>query len=306
LENPMRKRPLIILLLAGATFIFVEVALRKLWGFGTMLLFQADQDFEYIAQPNQSIVRFGKAISYNEYSMRSNPLSNRDTCIVLGFGDSVINGGTLTDQDSLATSIVESKLKGARFLNISAGSWAPDNCAAYLKKYGNFDAKMIILFVSSHDAHDNMTHENTVGVHPSYPDKQYPLAIIEVIDRYVIPRISKLSEPNGEENSLMINKGGVGFNSGFEFFNNYTKELGIPFLVCLHAEKVEVEEKKYNSQGVEILNFCEKNNIRVISGLAIGENSSHFIDGIHLNQKGQKLWSEALEKEIAETLKKHP
>lgn len=37
-------------------------------------------------------------------------------------------------------------------LNISAGSWGPDNCAAYLKHYGLFGAKAMSLLVSSHDA----------------------------------------------------------------------------------------------------------------------------------------------------------
>ena len=128
--------------------------------------------------------------------MRSLPIGTNDGCTVLGFGDSVLNGGTLTDQDSIATTIVEKQLRrtnaNLRFLNISAGSWGPDNCAAYLKKFGSFDAKMIVLFVSSHDAHDNMTFEKTVGVHKSYPNEQYPLALLELLDRYVRPRLMKL------------------------------------------------------------------------------------------------------------------
>ena len=147
-----------------------------------MVLFQEDNAIEYIPAPNQHSVRFGNKIAYNEYSMRSLPIDADDRCIVLGFGDSVLNGGTLTDQDSIATTIVEKQLQrtneSIRFLNISAGSWGPDNCAAYLNKFGSFNAKMIILFVSSHDAYDNMTFEKTVGVHKSYPKEQYHLAFL--------------------------------------------------------------------------------------------------------------------------------
>jgi lysophospholipase L1-like esterase len=275
-----------------------------------MLLYTGDDAFEYIAKPNQDNVRFGNRIISNDYSMRSLPLNENDSCTVLGFGDSVINGGVLTDQDSLATTLVENQLQSensqrVRFLNISAGSWGPDNCAAYLSRYGSFNAKMIILFVSSHDAHDNMTFEKIVGVHPSYPEKQYPLAVAELIGRYVWPRmVAMLSKDNnGTAENLMINKGGVEFNSGFDFFKDFTQKNEIPFLICLHAEKIEVEAGQFNTQGDEILKYCLKNNIKVISGLEIGEDVNDFRDSIHLNEKGQKRWAKALLKEIQATIK---
>ncbi len=289
-------------------FFGFEITLRNVWGFGHMVLFQEDESFEYIPKANQNLIRFGKTNGYNEYSMRSLPMSREDKCIILGFGDSVINGGTLTSQDSLATTLVENELqyrvnKGVRFLNISAGSWGPDNCAAYLKKYGSFDAKMIVLFVSSHDAHDNMTFEKTVGVHSSYPEKQYPLAMLELLDRYIKPRFLSLLSNSHEAEDLLINKNGVGFNSGFDFFHDFTKKNKIPFIVCLHAERKEVEEKQYGPGGEEILQYCNKNNIKVISGLQIGEDLSDFRDQIHVNETGQKRWANVLFNEIYETIK---
>ena len=303
-----RKSVVFILVFFLIAFIIGEITLRKVWGLGSMLLYQADSGFEYIPKPNQETVRFGNRIISNEYSMRSLPLSKDDTCIVLGFGDSIINGGALTDQDSLATTIAEKQLRsqennGLRLLNISVGSWAPDNCAAYLTKYGSFNAKMIILFVSSHDAHDNMTFEEIVGVHESYPEKQYALASVELWVRYLWPRLMNLMRSEQKPDDLMINKDGTGFNSGFEFFKNYTEKNGIPFIICLHAEKLEVEEGKFNSQGDEILQFCQKNNIKVVSGLEIGEDVNDFRDGIHINERGQKRWAKVLSKQIQETIK---
>ena len=234
--------------------------------------------------------------------MRSGALTPADKCVVLGFGDSVINGGTLTDQDSLATTIVENNIKseasGFRFLNISAGSWGPDNCAAYLKKHGSFNAKMIVLMVSSHDAHDNMTFENVVDVHEAYPGKQYPLATAELTLKYLIPRAMRLIKSGNNAPDLMINKDGQGFNSGFFFFKEYADKNNIPLLICLHAEKAEVTSKKFNEQGEEILKFCASNNIEVISGIDIGEDVIHFRDNIHLNERGQKLWANVLTEEI--------
>ncbi|HEX6224177.1 MAG TPA: hypothetical protein VFZ52_07190 [Chryseolinea sp.] len=286
-------------------FIILEVSLRKLYGFGNMnILFQEDAAFEYIAKPNQDKVRFGNKVIYNEFSMRSLPLTENDNCVVLGFGDSVLNGGTVIDQDSLATTITERQLQnemgaGIRFLNISAPSWGPDNCAAYLKKYGAFNAKMIILLVSSHDAYDNMTFEKTVGVHESYPEQPYSLAVLEVMDRYIKPRIMGWFDTK-ETNDLMINEKGGQFSAGFDVFKNFAEKNNIPLIVCLHAERGEVEEGKFNPQGQEILDYCAKNNIPVISGLQIGEAPGDFLDYIHLNTRGQARWAKGWYQKISE------
>ena len=308
MRRPARRLILFLGLLALTALVIGELVLRSMWGFGEMtILFQEDSSFEYIAQPNQDKTRFGNRVVYNEYSMRSLPIQDSDDCVVLGFGDSVINGGTLTDQDSLATTIVEGMLRkekahGFRFLNVSAGSWGPDNCAAYLNKFGSFDARMIVLFVSSHDAYDNMTFEKTVGVNQSYPNEPYMLAILEVLDRYLKPRLLGLFGSSSKTDDLMINKGGGQFNPGFDFFRDYSRKNNIPFLLCLHAERQEVEEGNYNAQGREILDYCARNNIKLISGLQIGEQLSDFRDQIHINEAGQKRWAETLYKEIRQTI----
>ncbi len=310
MRKTRRRVPILLVVLIITALVGAEFALRKFLGLGdATILFREDPGFEYIAQPNQDKVRFGNRVVYNEYSMRSLPLTEDDQCIVLGFGDSVINGGVLTDQDSLATTLVEKELRregnnGFRFLNISAASWGPDNCAAYLKKFGSFEAKMIILFVSSHDAYDNMTFEKIVGVHESYPDRTYRLALFELVNRYLTPRVSGAftNGINPPVDSLMINKNGGTFNPGFDFFRNYSRENNIPLVVCLHAETTEVENGSFNEHGKEILSYCASNGIKVISGLEIGEQLSDFSDGIHINESGQKRWARYLYPEIYQTI----
>jgi hypothetical protein len=210
---------------------------------------------------------------------------------ILGFGDSVINGGTMTDQDSLATTKLSNSLsslldKPVQVLNISAGSWGPDNCAAYLQKYGDFNARMILLVVSSHDAYDNMTFEKIVGVNPSFPDKQYSLATVELIDRYILPKFFK----QGSSDALGINKQTAGsvFNTGFQKIFDYSKEKNIPFLIYLHPDKKEVESHAYNQQGKEIIKFAESNNVPLMKELDLGITTGDFRDDIHVNDGGQE------------------
>lgn len=298
------KISLIVLVLG---FVALELGLRQFAGLGNMLLYDTDPGYEYLPKPNQDTRRFGHRVVSNEYSMRSLPIASGDTCIVLGFGDSVINGGAPTDQDSLATSIVEKNFKDSgnnafRFLNISAGSWGPDNCAAYVKKFGSFNAKMMVLFVSSHDAHDNITFQPVVGVEAGYPDKQFPLATIELVDRYLWPRFMGLFDRQPAGENLMINKGGTVFNPGFQFFKDYSEQQGIPLILCLHAEQPEIIQGKFSSEGEEILEFCRQNDIKVIKGLDIGESIGDYRDVIHLNERGQKRWVNALTAAIKETI----
>lgn len=221
--------------------------------------------------------------------MRSEPLTPTDKLRILGFGDSVLNGGVLTEQDSLATSIIEKKLKEEyRCLNISAGSWGPDNCFAWLSEYGNFNAGLFFLIVSSHDAHDNMDFRKTVGIDVSHPFQQYKSAIYELMDRYLIPRILRKKTETGDN----IAKGDT-FNQGFSSFFDYTQNNNIPFFIYLHPEMKEIEEGKYNEQGEQIIQFCKEHHICLIKGLA-HEDISCFRDNIHLNEHGQHVLANAL------------
>lgn len=125
---------ILLLFLAGLT----EIILRYKYGFCNAPLYISDPDFEYIYAPNQNAKRFGNVIQTNSLSMRSKEVSPSDSLVILLIGDSVVNGGNLTDQDSIATTILEKRFvkkygKKIRVLNISAGSWGPDNIAAFLK-----------------------------------------------------------------------------------------------------------------------------------------------------------------------------
>lgn len=302
----MRKK-----IILGFTIIIlilcIEVFLRLYFGFCDTVLMKEDPDFEYIAQPNQQRFRFRNHIIYNSLSMRSEEVDS-SSIKILGFGDSVINGGVLTDQDSLATKILSDSLtkfygRNVQFLNISAGSWGPDNCYAYLKKFGDFGAKSIFLFVSSHDVYDNMNFEKIIDNHESFPSKQYSFALYELIDRYLLPRIkSKLKNNQTETDDLGINKkkDDSTFNSGFASFVAYSKNKGIALTIYLHADKNELKSGVYNSQGQEIIRFAKENSIPIILDLQNGLEMSDFRDNIHLNNKGQKKLANTIIKYILE------
>lgn len=229
-----------------------ELLLRKFAGFCNAPLYYESREYEYMVKPNQEGIRFGNRFYFNSYSQRSDEPDSTKT-IVLGLGDSVIYGGVMIDQDSIATSLF-TKETGVQMLNISAGSWGPDNCAAYLERYGLFGAKAMFLVVSSHDAHDNMNFEKVVGKSVSYPSGQYWCAWAELIDRYVIPRVFKSSSDSPDDKVLKgIRKDGKEFNPGFASLDSIARKAGIPLIVYLHAEAGETARGRYNEQGGRLL-----------------------------------------------------
>lgn len=284
-----------------------ELTLRFVFGFCDAVLYQSSPAYEYIAQPNQHRYRFFSHIDYNSYSQRSEEPDSTKT-IVLGLGDSVILGGTMLDQDSVATTLF-SKETGMQMLNISSGSWGPDNCAAYLKEKGTFGAKAMVLVCSSHDAFDVMSHIPVVGIYPNYPDKQYKLAIWEVIDRYLMPRIKvyfrgkQLLDPDAQVVEKVKSDEGVAnkalnFDPGFDQLLQISEGKHIPFFIYLHPEVGEVMSRKYKEGGLMIIEWAKTHHIKLIDGLNEGVTVDMYRDVIHLNEKGQRNLANSLKKMI--------
>lgn len=303
----MIKKRKVYIIVSLCLVVFVELILRYVLGFCDAVLYQSSPAYEYIAQPNQHRYRFFSHIDYNSYSQRSDEPDSTKT-IVLGLGDSVIFGGTMLDQDSIATTLF-SKETGMQMLNISSGSWGPDNCAAYLKEKGTFGAKAMVLVCSSHDAFDVMSHIPVVGIYPNYPDKQYKLAIWEVIDRYLMPRIKvyfrgkQLLDPDAQVVEKVKSDEGVAnkalnFDPGFDQLLQISEEKHIPFFIYLHPEVGEVMSRKYKEGGLMIMEWAKTHHIKLIDGLNEGVTVDMYRDVIHLNEKGQRNLANSLKKMI--------
>lgn len=287
--------------------ILLEIILRYVFGFCDAVLYQSSPAYEYIAQPNQHRYRFFSHIDYNSYSQRSEEPDSTKT-IVLGLGDSVIFGGTMLDQDSIATTLF-SKETGMQMLNISSGSWGPDNCAAYLKEKGTFGAEAMVLVCSSHDAFDVMSHIPVVGIYPNYPDKQYKLAIWEVIDRYLMPRIKvyfrgkQLLDPDAQvvekvKSDEGVAKKALNFDPGFDQLLLISEEKHIPFFIYLHPEVSEIMNRKYKEGGLMIMEWAKTHHVKLMDGLNEGVTVDMYRDVIHLNEKGQRNLANSLKKMI--------
>ena len=286
--------------------VLIEIVLRIGFGFCDALLYQPSDKYEYIAQPNQIRHRFGARLLTNSYSQRSEEPDSTKVKI-LGLGDSVIFGGSWMDHDSLATTLFSNETD-MQMLNISAGSWGPDNCVAYLKEKGIFGTKAMVLVCSSHDAYDAMSFVPVVGVWPNYPDKQYKVAIWEAIERYMIPytkakmNTKQYADPDAEVEKRAADRQVIQkspyFVKGFDNLKQMADSLSIPFWIYLHAELGELKQRRYNDMGQQIISWADSARVTLVNGIEEGEQSEMYHDAIHFNERGQRHLADVMKKYI--------
>ena len=182
-----------------------ELVARYALGLGNPPLSQPHPTIEYLFKPNQDVKRFNNRVLINAYGMRSHQFPKQKPAgefRLMVFGDSVLNGGNLTDHENLGTKIAQKELEGllgkpVQVGNISAGSWGPGNWLAYAKEFGFFGADLVVLVASSHDIADNPTF---APLDPNtHPQKAPVSALIEGAVRYLPHYLSSLSGGAGYE-----------------------------------------------------------------------------------------------------------
>jgi hypothetical protein len=187
----MRRRFLLFVVTpALLTLIFGEFSLRFLVGLGDPPLYQLDPTVEYLMAPG-SYKRFGNTVFVNSAHMRSPESSiqraSSNERRVLVIGDSVVNGGSLTDQANLATELMPhiAEQRGwkspLRVCNVSAGSWGPGNLLAFVRKFGSFGCDDAVIVLNSADLLDVPTFTE---LGPEQPTVRPSFAIEELFLNY--------------------------------------------------------------------------------------------------------------------------
>ncbi len=299
----------LLLLVLGLTFagsLGLEAFARLVLGLGDPPLTVLDSDLEYRFAPNQDVRRFGNRVVYNQWSMRSEPIgaskSDPNELRVLVLGDSVINGGALTDQSRLATTLAERQLsiggRPSRVLNVSAGSWGPENQLAYVRKFGLFDADVVILVVSTHDMADVMTFPADLG--PAFPTERPLLATSELLTRYLprylpiftgssLPAVDTLLIASAPTTEAIARS-----RLALRELVAWARDAGARVYVVHHPEREEAvpsEEPLFMTlrdevsvAGLPFLTTAE------LLG-PVGSRGAFYRDPIHINERGQELYA---------------
>lgn len=293
---------------AGALLIAigVEASGRFIFGLGDPPLSVALPDIEYVFRPG-TYQRFGNTVHINAWHMRSAEVLARKSDAaevrVMFMGDSVINGGALTDQSDLATERIQHELKAAIASpvvvgNISAGSWGPGNLLAYARRFGLFEADIAVLVLNSLDASDNPTGEPIVGVDPSFPAERPWSAISEGFTRYLLPRVwpSKSRRTKQPDPSDAMAEGVQALSNLCDF----AQARGAAVIVLHFPNRSELAGTMLPGHGA-IAELAVKKNLQFIevapalsAAVAAGTDPYRPNDTIHPNAIGQRILADAV------------
>lgn len=314
-----KKRVLLGAAILVLILLSLELFCRFYLGLGDPPLSRSDPEIEYMFVGPRVYHRFGNVIEYNEFSQRTHAIDGRrkdpSEIRILMCGDSVINGGSQTDQSELATMLIEGRLKEefkrpAVVMNVSAGSWGPPNYDAYVKRFGLFEANALVVVVSSHDFADSPTFEPLVGVDPDFPTKTPTFALEEAVERY-LPRY--LPHFAAAPASILPNLTQGQIDQSIAAFRDViamAQHKNIPVIVAQHLEQTEYGKpeteghatlrKAAEEMGVNIVQLGDTFGPELKAGHAI------YRDNIHPNAAGQKLMADAIYPAVDAAIKAEP
>ncbi len=304
-----------MIVLAGIVvgMVILEVALRRIAGFGNPLIYISDPEIGYLLAPSQKTRRFGNWIEINRYSMRSpeiTPEPADSTLRILLLGDSIVNGGWWTDQADILSVQIQQQLTTdntpVEVLNMSANSWGPPNQLAYLQKHGTFKANIVILVINTDDLFSKVPNPLIVGRDRNYPNQKPPFALWEIITRY-LGSASPVPEPPQPPEQI---QDPVGFNlDKITQIQQKVLSENTQFLLVMTPLLREIGEpgsRDYEMKARQRLTtLTQEKNIIYIDFLPLFNQTPNpetlYRDHIHLSVLGNKIVSQTLSKQLQQS-----
>lgn len=273
-----------------------EVTLRSMVGLGDPPLYLTDPEIEYMLVPGD-YTRFGNRIHINSMHMRSSeavtspPLPGERRVLILG--DSVVYGGSLTDQSALATEMIPLLARNAGFCtnmtvcNVSAKSWGPGNLLAYVRRFGLFGCKDAVIVLNSADAFDVPTFQE---LGPEQPTSRPRFALTDLALNYGV-RLFSTNSPGIEgrhESSA----------TDFKQLLDFLIQNGVHCSVMLHLSRQELldglpcnVEQLETVAAIHQVTWCSTAS-RFLE--CLDDEINPYRDHIHPNEAGQMALARAI------------
>lgn len=299
-----------LLVLLGLAEIYARVVL----GLGNPPLWMADREIEYLAQPSKSYRRFGNRITYNAYSMRSRDFARQKAdpaeLRVLVTGDSIVNGGAETDQEALATTLLERRLSEALGRpvvvgNVSAGSWGPPNFLAYFNRFGLFDCDVLVMVVNSRDYADAPNFRPLAG--RNLPEHRPLLALQELWTKYLPRYLGEKLETGDHSRPPPVSAEDVKMClAALREVTRLARASGTAVVLAQHLRRTELQGKPETGHH-EIARVAAELGIEPVQlgpafARSLQEGLSPYHDRGHPNDHGQRIIAEVLYESILEAL----
>lgn len=203
---------------------------------------------------------------------------------------------------------ISSSNEAIEVFNASANSWNPRNELAYVKRFGLFEADVLVLVINTDDLFGTAPNSISVGKDTKYPNSKPPLALIELYERYLkkpelIPELEQIKKEAGDRVGFNLEAiaqiKAIADNNNTQFILAFT-----PLLRELKEGSRDYEERARN----RVQELVNQQQITYIDFLPIFADFPQpeflYRDHIHLSPQGETMVSKKLTKTIQETLKK--
>jgi hypothetical protein len=300
----MRNRIRILIGLASAILIVMELSLRLVLGLGHPLLISPNPTYGYLPSPNQELHRFFSRIHINGSSMRSEEVEAHKppgTKRILLVGDSVLFGTTYLDQSVIFSTRLQHDLGAAgEVMNVSAGGWAPANELGFLKAKGTYDADLVVFLLNTKD----LTQPFAPFVaNAANPTRNPYTAIGELFERYIVPRLFArlaVADPGSiAEGDPAIEAETPKVLAALSEAHRIASDHGARFAV-IYSPAVQEDVRQYQEhwdKGVSMLSdWAKGENVPLLDmrqDYDAHRFSDVFLDGIHLRPLGHELIEKA-------------
>ena len=240
---------------------------------------------------------------------------------ILLLGDSIANGGWWTDQSDVISELISCKLNAqlghnlghnyqrVEVLNASANSWGPRNELAYLMRYGDFNAQVILLLINTDDLFATAPTSIQVGRDRSYPNRKPLLAISEVFTRYLvkskpIPGLKAIQNESGD-------RVGVNLEAIRQIKKNVQvsrQHLLVAMTPLLREVRIPGPRDYEQTARRRLIEFTQLAQIPYLDFLPLFKQFSQpedlYRDHIHLSSEGNQLVSDRISGKIQQLLTK--
>jgi lysophospholipase L1-like esterase len=286
---------LLIAILAGG-----ELAGRML-GLHSPILYQVTS-YGYRVAPDQDVHRFGNRVRINQQGLRNEPVAPLPavgTLRILCVGDSITNGGAITDQDDTYPYQLQRLLSanGKRFevLNASAPGWAISNEAGWLNENGPLGSRAVVLTIGTLDLFQERADSAIVDNHPSFPSRAPALALEELVDRYLMPRLMRRSvaDPGAQSSAKSLErvKENIGLLLGMA--DLVSRSGAVPVVLFVEQPKNFEMRDLYTVMAKALLfDALAKHSIHFANTrdpVELGGGASLFRDRMHPNTAGNAI-----------------
>ncbi len=291
-----------------ALVVLAEIVARTVLGLGDPPLWKEDPEIEYLQLPSRRYRRFGNRIEFNAWSMRSRDFPKHkehpDELRVMVIGDSIVNGGVLVDQEDVATSRIERALndelqRPVIVGNIGAHSWGPPNCLAYVKRFGLFDADLVVIVTNSPDYADAPTFRPLTRRQP----KRRPwLALQEVLEKYVPRFLQQRFRPRAKPEDNPTDEAVAECRDALYELFRLAREAGAEVLLAQHLVRSELAGQPQVGHGAIGRIAADAGVATIQLGPAfaaeVARGGEPYLDGIHPSALGHRLIAETLLKPV--------